>query len=67
MNKLRKALVIARVRLGWFIMPAEVKSLTLKPELPGEAQARKKPTQLWLNRREAMIRSGYNPRDTASP
>lgn len=56
-----------RARLAWLIMPAEIKSISLKPELPGEAQARKKPTPLWLNRRESMIQAGYDPRNTATP
>lgn len=27
----------------------------------------KRPTPLWLNRRQALFQSGYDPRDTATP
>lgn len=27
----------------------------------------KAPTNLWLNRRQAMLTQGYDPRDTANP
>ncbi len=27
----------------------------------------KAPTPLWLNRRQAMLQFGYDPRDTANP
>ena len=64
---MKRAWTMFRLRLAWLIMPPEIKSIALKPELPGEAQARKKPTPLWLNRREALLKFGYDPRDTATP
>ncbi len=56
----------ARFALAWFIMPPDVKALTLKPGskitiLP------KAPTPLWTARRASMLEFGYDPRDTATP
>lgn len=62
----------ARFSLAWFIMPPDVKALTLKPVDPEEVViprpwGAKTPTPLWIARRESMLKSGYDPRNTATP
>ncbi len=64
--KIRAWLTSSRFRLAWLIMPADVKALTLKPDIPVQLLP-KAPTPLWTSRRKAMIAAGYDPRDTATP
>ncbi len=45
---------------------SEIKELTLRPVLPGEIP-KKQASPLWVNRRESLLKFGYDPRDTATP
>ncbi len=64
--KILGLLTKARFSLAWFIMPADVKALTLRPG-QGLEILPKAPTQLWTSRRASMLKFGYDPRDTATP
>ncbi len=64
--KILGLLTKARFSLAWFIMPADVKALTLRPD-QGLEILPKAPKPLWTARRKAMFSQGYDPRDTATP
>ena len=64
--KIRAWLTKARFSLAWLIMPPDVKALTLRPDHELEILP-KAPTKLWTSRRAAMLKFGYDPRDTATP